>query len=79
MSCYIPTREEYIENIIADKKRRSINITVGVIKRAELEAEEAIKRGEVLNPTNAKQYDKGLTHQQGANDPYDANAQHNRV
>lgn len=47
MSCDYPTREAFIDHIINTKKKAGINITVGVIKRAEIEADLAEKRGEI--------------------------------
>ncbi len=47
MSFDIPTREEFIEHIIKSKRRANINITIGVYKRAAIEADKAKSRGEI--------------------------------
>ena len=47
MSCGYPSRQEFIENRIKDKRDAHINITVGLLKRIEMEADLAEKNGEI--------------------------------
>lgn len=47
MSCDLPTRQEFINRIMDEKKLSSINITPGVLKRIEILVNEADKNGEI--------------------------------